>query len=144
MAISSMGELICRRELEKTAAGFVPGQHEAKIIDPRPKRDRGDLAAVLTYVDDDGCACSLLCMRYRDDGAWHPLTIHRADLKRSEQSTTVTPPLDGVLLEALLEAAEGVEPFPFEPPSEDEQRMRQLAHKLWDRVSSAKTEEERP
>jgi hypothetical protein len=133
--MGSMGELVCRRTLEKTETGFVPGQHQARIIDPRPHRDRGDLAAVLTYVDDDGMACSLLCLRYRDDRGWQPLTLHRAGLKRSERSTAVgAPALEGRLLETLELASDGAAPYPFEEPSPEELRMRRLAHKLIDQV----------
>lgn len=141
--ISSMGELVCNRTLEKTDTGFVPGQHHARIIDPRPHRDRGDLAAVLTYVDDAGMACDVLCIRYRDPEAawregedrWHAFKIKRAGLRKSEPSSAVNAPaLVGVLLETIERAADDIEPFPFENPSEDEQAMRRLAHKLIDRV----------
>lgn len=134
-SISSMGELVCRRPLAKTAAGFVPGQHHAQIIDPRPHRDRADLAAVLTYVDDEGRACNVLCLRYRDERAWRSIKLHRAGLRKSERGTVAgKPDLTGELLAVVERAAEGVEPYPFEEPSEDERAMRRLAHKLMDDV----------
>lgn len=135
--ISSAGELVCRRPLAKTADGYVPGQHQARIIDPRPHRDRGDLAAILTYVDEQGRACSVSCLRYRDIG-WRALTLHRAGLKRMERSTAAFAPdlaAERVLLDTLERAAEGVEPFPFEPPSEEEQQVRRAALALWDRAA---------
>lgn len=133
--ISSAGELVCRRPLAKTASGFVPGQHEARIIDPRPHRDRADLAAVLTYVDDEGRACSVTCMRYRDERGWRSLTLHRAGLKKIERTTAVgAPDLTGILLATIARASEGIQPFPYEPPSEDEQQVRRLAHKLLDKL----------
>lgn len=133
--ISSAGELVCRRPLAKAADGFVPGQHEARIIDPHPHRDRADLAAVLTYVDDEGRACSVTCMRYRDDRGWRSLTLHRASLKKIERTTAVgAPDLTGILLATVETAAAAAEPFPFQPPSEDEQQMRRLAHHLIDQV----------
>ena len=134
--MGSAGELICRRDLEKTDDGFVPGQHHARIIDPHPHRDRADLAAILTYVDDEGRACSVSCMRYRDTG-WHAFKLHRAGLKRMEPATAVgAPDLEGVLLATVEAAAEGVEPFPYQPPSEDEKRFRKAANNLIDRVLS--------
>lgn len=134
--ISSAGELVCRRVLQKTGDGFVPGQHQARIIDPRPRRDREDLAAVLTYVDDEGRACSVLCVRSRRIGEWRSLTLHRASLKRMERGTAVgAPELRGVLLETIEAAAAGVAPFPFEEPSEEELRIRRLAHRLLDHVT---------
>lgn len=133
--MGSAGELICRRELAKTETGYVPGQHEARILDPHPHRDRADMAAVLTYVDDEGRACDVLCMRYRDDG-WRSIKLHRASLKKIEQSTVVgKPELEGELLAVVERAAEAVEPWPFEEPSEDQMRWRRLADKLWDQVS---------
>lgn len=138
--ISSMGELVCQCTLEKTATGFVPGQHRARILDPGSKRDLADLGASLTYVDDEGMACLVMCMRYRD-GGWRSYMLKRAGLRRSEQSTIAAPELTGDLLAVVEEAAEGVEPFPFEEPSDDEQAMRRLAHKLWDHVAARRERE---
>lgn len=141
--ISSMGELVCRRALAKTDTAFVPGQHHAKIIDPRPHRDRADLAAILTYVDDEGRACSVTCLRYRDERGWRAIKLHRAGLRKSEPSTAVgAPDLDGELLAVVERAAESADPFPFEEPSEEEQQFRRFAHKLIDHVVSASDEKE--
>lgn len=132
--MGSAGELICRRDLAKTDTGYVPGQHHARILDPRPHRDRADLAAVLTYVDDEGRACNVLCMRYRDDG-WRSIKVHRAGLRSMERATVVgKPDLEGELLAVVERAAQGFEPYPFEEPSEEEQAMRRLAHKLMDDI----------
>jgi hypothetical protein len=96
--ISSAGELVCQRLLVKAGDGFVPGQHEATIVDPRPHRDRADLAAVLTYVDDAGRACSVVCLRFRDGRGWQAVKLHRAGLRKIEPVTAVgVPKLNGVL-----------------------------------------------
>lgn len=134
--MGSAGELITRRELIRADNGYAPGQHQARIIDPHPHRDRADLAAVLTYVDGDGRACSVTCMRYRDQRGWKSITLHRASLKKIEQTTVAgCPELEGELLKVVEGAAEGCESFPFEEPSSEERQVRRLAHKLWDDVS---------
>jgi hypothetical protein len=125
--------------LEQTTTAYVPGQHHARIIDPKPHRDRADLAAILTYVDDEGRACSVTCLRYRDKG-WRSVKLNRCPLHgRSEPATAAgAPDLTGVLLETVEAAAVGVEPFPFEEPSEEEQEFRRFAHALYDKVAGEK------
>ncbi len=136
--ISSAGELLCRRVLSKTATGFVPGQHQARILDPHPHRDRADLAAILTYVDDEGRACDVMCLRYGDQG-WRAIKIHRAGLRKMDRATVVgCPSLDGVLLETVERAAAGTTTFPFEEPSDHERAMRRLANRLADHVEKGR------
>ena len=135
--ISTAGELVCDRVLEKGETGFVPGQRRARILDPRPRRDRADLAAVLTYVDDEGRACSVTCERKRESGEWRSIVLHRADFKHIEPSTAVgAPELEGELLEAVERAAADAEPFPYEPPSEEEQQWREMGRRLLDKVEA--------
>jgi len=142
--MGSAGELLCRRDLKKTETSYVPGQHAARIIDPYPQRDRADLAAILTYVDDQGRACDVLCLRYRDEG-WRAIKVTRASLRKIDRSTIASvPPLEGELLRVVEHAAQTAAPFPFEEPSEDEIRMRRLAHKLWDAAASGTTGESAP
>lgn len=135
-APSSMIEILCRRVFDKDDAGFVPGQYEARIVDPRPHRDRADLAAFLTYVDSERRACDVMCFRYRDERGWRSIKVTRGAAQgRHERTTAVgAPELTGVLLATVEAAAAGVEPFPFEEPSEDEQAFRRLAHHLIDQV----------
>jgi hypothetical protein len=139
----SAGNLITRRKLVVGLDGtYLPGQHQARIIDPHPHRDRADLAAILTYVDDQQRACSVTCMRYRDERGWRSISVHRATPKKIERGTAVgCPPLQGELLAVVEQAAayfiaEGREPFPFQEPSEDERKMRALAHHLMDQVEA--------
>lgn len=130
------GLLVTGRRLAIAGNRYVPGQHEVKTLDPHPHRDRADLAAALTYVDDDGRACHILCIRYRDTG-WRAIKVHRATLTKMERGTAVgCPPLEGELLAVVERAVECVEPFPWQAPSEDEKAMRRLAHKLIDSVSA--------
>lgn len=132
----SAGELVCRRPLAKTGDGYVPGQHAAEILDPHPHRDRADLAAILTYVDDEGRACSVTCLRYRDGRGWRAVKLHRAGLRGIERATAAgVPVLVGELLAVVEAAARGAEPFPFAAPSAEELSLRRLAHRLLDEVS---------
>jgi hypothetical protein len=129
--ISSAGELVCRRALAKTADRYAPGQHAAVIVDPHPHRDRADLAAILTYVDDDGRACSVTCLRYRDERGWRAVALHRATLRRIEPATAaVAPELVGDLLATVEAAARAVPPFPYEEPSAGELAVRCAASRL--------------
>lgn len=134
--MTTAGDVVTRRMIAVADDGeYVIGQHDAKIIDPHPHRDRADLAAVLTYVDEDRKACQVLCMRYRDERGWRSIKVHRATPRKIERGTAVgCPPLVGELLAVVERAAEGAAPFPFQEPSDDERAMRRLAHKLLDAV----------
>jgi hypothetical protein len=136
--VSGAGGLITRRTLEVLdAERYVPGQLDVRIIDPRPHRDRADLAAIVTYVDDDGLAVSATCMRYRDERGWKSITVKRASRRKLERTHTAAAlgyELAGEHLQAVERAAVEVVPFPFEEPSEEEQSMRRLAHRLMDHV----------
>ncbi|MCU1500555.1 MAG: hypothetical protein JWM47_4508 [Acidimicrobiales bacterium] len=134
MTATCMIEVLTRRTFERASdEAFVPGQHEVRILDPRPHRDRADLAAILTYVDDQGRACDVLCFRYRDERGWKSIKVTRGTPKKYERTTAVgAPDLTGELLAVVEAAAEGMEPYPFEDPDEEEQSMRRLAHALMD------------
>lgn len=131
-----MIEVLTNRTFERASDdAFVPGQHEVRILDPRPHRDRADMAAIVTYVDDQGRACDLMCFRYRDERGWRSIKVTRGTPKHYERTTAAgAPELTGELLAVVERASEGVEPWPFEEPSEDEQAMRRFAHALMDEV----------
>ena len=114
---------------------YVPGQHEVKILDPHPQRDRSDLAAVLTFVDEDRFACHVLCVRDRATG-WRSIKVRRSTPRKLGRSTLVNVPrLEGDLLTLVEATADGHPGFPYEPPSDDERAIRRLAQLLWNKTA---------
>lgn len=77
------GELLAQRDLEKAGDGYVPGQYEARILDPHPHRDRASLAAILSYVDEEGYLLIVTCLRYRDGRGWKSVTVRRVRQERT-------------------------------------------------------------
>jgi hypothetical protein len=138
-SIRSLGELLIQRPLDRREDGsYAPGQAAARIIDPRPHRDRADLAALLSFVDDRNILWDVTCMRYRDSGEWRPIKIGRYQ-STGRFGNTHTAAALGYQLSAehvawLKNLAASSEPYQYEEPSTEEQSIRRLAHALVDRV----------
>jgi hypothetical protein len=139
--IHSFGELAIRRRLDRNGDGsYATGQRAARVLDPRPRRDRADLAALLSFVDEDGVLWDVTCMRYRDERGWKAIKAGRYTSEGRYGHTSTVAALGFSLTLDDLAFLEGlsadVAPYPFEEPAEDEKAMRRLAHKLVDYVSS--------
>lgn len=132
--ISSHGELYADRVLDRDPANpdrYAPGQHHVKVLDPSSKRDRSDLGAFLTWVDDDGLVCCVICERSRETGEWQGYG-HRHGMRRAEDHPLVF--LGDGELRVLAEATADVLPFPHAEPTADELAMRRIGQRLVERV----------
>ena len=116
----SRGEQLAGRELEKEIVAGVehykPGQHEAEIVVPNGSdffSGEPEQIARLTYVDQMGHACIVLCSRQDENEAWRPTWIGRAG-QVTEQRAVRAP--EGFVLSEKMLAALAVAPV---KPDED-------------------------
>ena len=76
IAYGTPGETMCQRELEKENRGgiphFVTGQHHAEVV-----ADDVALFAILTYVNVNGMAVLVLCMKKSGTAEWEPYEAMR-------------------------------------------------------------------